>query len=314
MIDEEADIVIDNVDVDDILKDPNLQEELRLLEVEEKGHSSNNDDDDESLLNHELQNLNINDETLAVHQDYVSSSELDPEYHFEIDEDEVTRDIMKCNSIVEARKEALNCQRSGQTSLALKWFRKMKYLKEKAANNILAPSNIPVSTAKVSTVQDSFDEVEKLLMTAEQFNLNEAKRLKQSNPKEAVERMRNYKYYNQELVVLRSRKLIPGSLPPLFHWETKRIELKCENTDIGDDQIKLSIDGLHGLDPKLAGSVVTIAFHLAFGSDFNEALATGNTPAVKVEGNNAIFDFKSSYSIVKRESVANCIWSKEGQI
>lgn len=134
--------------------------------------------------------------------------------------------------------------------------------------------------------------------------LLEAKRLRESNPKEAVEKMKLYKFYNQELTVLKSRKTIPHCLPPLFYYETKMKECTVERFEIGDDQLKLCLDGVHSIDSKYIGKILLIKYYIGYNSNIDDSLVVGTSSKVKVESNaSATFNLQLLFNIVKRSKV-----------
>lgn len=242
-----------------------------------------------------------------------------------IDEDAIIRN---CTNYTIARQTATRHQKEGNTTLALKWFRRMKELTPTQSSSSMSKSQTatsnsmggatsahkaksPISSPQ-SGVAEAFAILEEALVSAEQQNLNEAKRLKDLNPKEAVVKMKNYKYYNQELSVLRARRNVPGCWPATFRWETRSTEIKVEHLDVGEDQVKVIVEGLYGLDPVLNGKSLSIEYYIGYSSAIEEALAKGSISTVKInDSNNGVCNHQMSYNIVKRGKTAQSTFSRK---
>lgn len=284
----------DMISEDDIMNDPDLLEELQFLNAPQHSNAS-------TLTN----------------QTKTSNSQ-----NLNYDDDAIDTAISQCFDPQVAKQMALKFRREDNTSGAMKWFKRFRELD--ASSKLDASSNPskslrPLKDSKVSKLensnspssvqnpismktqqQSSFIELEKALIEAEQSNLTDAKRLKDIKPKEAADKFRKYKYYNQELSVLRSRQGILGYSAPLFRWENVKKEEKVENVSIGDDQIQVSIEGLFGLDSAYNGREVYISFDAGFYTNIKEALISTTLPAVIVENNNAVFKFQSNFNVIKR--------------
>jgi hypothetical protein len=98
---------------------------------------------------------------------------------------------------------------------------------------------------------DPFAPLENAINEAMKSLLLEAKELKDSNPQKAAEKFRKYKSFKDELLVVASRRAIPGALPPLFRWNTISKETVIEDSSLGDDQLKVVIGSVNELEAVL---------------------------------------------------------------
>jgi hypothetical protein len=180
----------------------------------------------------------------------------------------------------EAKAMAVKLSKEGKKEEALIWLRKAKAIEKgedinqsvavvekkiQVANTVNPPPNRNSFQRMTSTrvnaqadkKRDVFSPLEDSLCDAIDKALRDAKKLKADDPRGAIDKMKDYKRYSQELEVLRSRRNIKGAIPPLFRYETKRSELKLENLDIGDDQLKLEINEVIELETVFATEKIT---------------------------------------------------------
>jgi rhodanese-related sulfurtransferase len=109
----------------------------------------------------------------------------------------------------------------------------------------------PLDSFPYSAGNDQFTPLENAINEAMKSLLLEAKELKESQPHKAAEKFRKYKSLKDELLVLASRRAIPGALPPLFRWSTISKETIIEDSTLGDDQLKLRIQSINDLEAVL---------------------------------------------------------------
>jgi hypothetical protein len=126
------------------------------------------------------------------------------------------------------------------------------------------------SSSSSSAREARFALLESALTEAKQQAIASAKRLKAVDEKAAVSKMREYKRYEQELVVLESRRRTTNAEPAPFYWRTVVKEVAAEHLDIGEDQLALAIDGVFDLEGALAGHSsrnITVAYDLGIPRD-----------------------------------------------
>jgi hypothetical protein len=125
--------------------------------------------------------------------------------------------------------------------------------------------------------------------------------------------MRKYKYYQQELSVLHSRKQegIPG-IPP-FSWKTHRKEEKIENIEIAENELKLQIIGLYNIEGLInLHNHKTISLNINFGKGNNETDDILEIPGVKANTENIVeYNFTRTLPILKRSKLAQQLYSRK---
>jgi hypothetical protein len=125
-----------------------------------------------------------------------------------------------------------------------------------------------MSAVKVDTSDlTNFENLEKALVEASNANLTEAKSLRDAGEtKQAIEKMKEYQKYQQELTVLRARVTIPYAKAPIFHYETTRKEFKIEHLDIGEENIVFTLHKLDGFASILSShSSRNVSVKVSFG-------------------------------------------------
>ena len=335
---------------DDILNDEELQNELNSLGItDSRGKSAASKQpkkiqNRQKTLEEELEGLNENDLINFDNNEVISNDLFDNHVQkaaaIEINYDQ---QITSCNSIDTAKQNALECQRSGDTTTALKWFRKMNELKviagneaihrmktnnsnnNKVATNASLQSQSsnnqlkqPISTTNSNNnnisannqinIENAFNHLEELLQTAEQFNLNEAKKLRTINSKLAVEKMKLYKYYNQELSILKSRRLMNGCILPLYHFETKQIEEIIENKDIGDNELNIIIKSINNINNNYINKNITLKIYINYTSNSDESLITDLITTIKIhKTNNTEINYNKIYNNIIKRNKTNSI-------
>jgi hypothetical protein len=116
---------------------------------------------------------------------------------------------------------------------------------------VAARPDPPSNSTALSVHNDQFAPLENAINEAMKSLLLEAKELKESHPQKAADKFRKYKTLKDELLVLASRRAIPGALPPLFRWSTITKETIIEDSSLGDDQLKLIIGSINDLEAVL---------------------------------------------------------------
>ncbi len=228
--------------------------------------------------------------------------------------------IEKVQTPDEAKRMAIKYKREGNDDEALRWFRTAKQLESQIArgsaakiertnkmatqslSNLsgkreMAKETVPVSVLPV----DSFAPLEDALNEASAICLREAKRLEHVQPKLAVEKLREYKTYQQELTVLQSRRLAGGS-PTLFRWHTTQKRTVLENLDIGEDQVKVVVEAACDLESVLEGHTsrsVSISYSLGLGPKDDEVAPLTSAQA-KYENGRVQFNYTATLSCLKR--------------
>lgn len=213
-------------------------------------------------------------------------------------------------SIEEAKRLACKFKRDGDTDEALKWFRHAKKLEQQQqqVSSSRSSASVVTSTAAVNggnmvnnkssnlpaqsvplrptpgskeAIQQQFNNLESALMEASNLALNQAKEAKsQGDNKLAIEFMKEYKKYEQEIAVLRTRILLPGSTAPLFQWQSTQRQVKVEHLEIGENDMKVDIEAIHGLETVLEShSSRSISVRINYGGG-EDAMAI-TTPSFK---------------------------------
>ena len=248
-----------------------------------------------------------------------------------------TPNPMNVTSAEEAKRLACKFKRDGNTDEALKWFRHAKMLEQQQSTQQTAkkPTTAPPTTITTSTptatapttttastpvpapgsveaIRQQFTNLETALTEASNIALNQAKAMKaHGDNKMAIEYMKEYKKYEQELSVLRTRILLPGSTAPLFQWQTIQKQEKIEHLDIGENDMKVDISCIHGLESVLENhSSRNLSLRITFGSGGSDD-STANTLSIttpQYKYNNETKSVQCSFttilpSIVKRGKV-----------
>mmetsp|Transcript_19748 Transcript_19748/g.21461 ORF Transcript_19748/g.21461 Transcript_19748/m.21461 type:complete len:720 (+) Transcript_19748:34-2193(+) len=170
------------------------------------------------------------------------------------------------------------------------------------------------STPKTVLEKDQTSLFEAALLEASNYYLKEAKRLKELNqPKVAVEKMRKYKYYQQELSVLQSRKHMGLVTVPLFSWKTHRIEERIENVDIAENEIRVQIEGLYNIEGLTSSqNHRNIALTVNFGKGSGEKDEVVEVAAVRSEdGKSVDYRFIRSLPILKRSKLSQQLYARK---
>jgi hypothetical protein len=151
------------------------------------------------------------------------------------------------------------------------------------------------------------------LIEASNNFLKEAKKYKELNQTAlAVEKMKKYKYYQQELSVLHSRKQMGINSIPFFTWKTYRKEEKVENIEIAENEMKLQISGLVGIEGLISThNHRTIALTVNFGKGNAEKDDILEIPGVKADGSSVEYNFSRTLPILKRSKLAQQLYSRK---
>jgi hypothetical protein len=112
-------------------------------------------------------------------------------------------------------------------------------------------SMLPMMSEISQFHSDPFTPFENAINEAMKSLLLEAKEFKDTNPQKAAEKFRKYKSLKDELLVVASRRAIPGALPPLFRWNTVSKETTVQDPSLGDDQLKVVIGSINDLEAVL---------------------------------------------------------------
>eukprot|EP01038_Epipyxis_sp_PR26KG_P006385 gene6385-8795_t len=141
-------------------------------------------------------------------------------------------------------------------------------------------------------VVDAFSPLEDALTEAMSIALSSAKQFEPIDKKVAIEKMKEYKYYQQELTVLRSRRQVQGAIPALFRWITTTKETTTENLDIGEDQVKLEVTGAYNLEGCLENDYAigkSYSISINYTTEINkDNITTGTIPANNYKNGNKI--------------------------
>lgn len=159
----------------------------------------------------------------------------------------------------EAKRRAVETKKQGDVEEAIFWLRKSKELELKTAttasstastsNNHIPTTSSPALTS--SNILQGFEILENVITEYINNLISEAKKLKESDPKKAVEKMKEYKKFQQELNVVKARKCIPNAKPTGFSWKSVKISEKYENLTIKDDEIIIKINNINNLKSSL---------------------------------------------------------------
>lgn len=154
-----------------------------------------------------------------------------------------------------------------------------------------------------SSISDGFTALEAALVEASKASLAKAKALRESQPKEAVAKKREYDHYQQELAVLISRREIPGACPALFRWEVDRKEVKVERLEIGETEIKVAILAVTNVESALKDHTsreLSVEVDLNLGTKDEAKVAT---PKSRYENGRAEFSYEVSLPILRRSKL-----------
>jgi len=242
---------------------------------------------------------------------------------------------------VEAKQRALHFKREGNNAEALKWLRYVKQIESggadavpeeaavtavqpyiqtaprpvsvkvpsqapaRAPSAVLAPSATVASpTAEAREV--SWAALEAALTEATKHALKEAKFLNEAgDKKKAVVRMREYKALQQETAVLEARRLTHGAVPALFHWETSRKEAVVETVELGEDEVRIEIEGVfgaNGLIESHSSRSVSISYTLGIAKDEAQPPATpaANCDCKAGTGGQVQLDYALTLPVLRR--------------
>jgi hypothetical protein len=160
---------------------------------------------------------------------------------------------------------------------------------------------------------DQSEIFEHALIEASNNFLKEAKKYKELNQTAlAIEKMKKYKYYQQELSVLHSRKQMGINSIPFFTWKTYRKEEKVENIEIAENEMKLQISGLVGIEGLInTHNHRTIALIVNFGKGTAEKDDILEIPGVKADGSSVEYNFSRTLPILKRSKLAQQLYSRK---
>eukprot|EP01039_Chlorochromonas_danica_P008355 gene8360-9209_t len=169
------------------------------------------------------------------------------------------------------------------------------------------------STSTTSTIAaaasevDLFTPLETALREASKVSLSQAKSLRESQPKLAVEKMREYKAFQQELDVLASRRSHPGARPAPFQWQIDRKETKIERLDIGETEMKIRIQSIQNIDGILASHnarELSVSLNLNMSSREEGQVAPIVTSKVKYANGSADFNHEVTLPVLRRSKLA----------
>lgn len=125
----------------------------------------------------------------------------------------------------------------------------VKFLSSTRQDTVAIKESMPSTSPEIS--HDPFTPFENAINEAMKSLLLEAKEFKDINPQKAAEKFRKYKSLKDELLVVASRRAIPGALPPLFRWNTISKETVVQDPSLGDDQLKVVIGTINDLEAVL---------------------------------------------------------------
>jgi hypothetical protein len=150
---------------------------------------------------------------------------------------------------------------------------------------------------------DSFVPLEEALNEASQASLREAKRMEHSDPKMAIQKMKEYKAHQQDLVVLRSRREVADAKPTLFRWQINRRSMLVEHLELGEDQLRLTIESAHDLESVLdghSGRTISVSCILGLGSSSETIPVPLSTPQCRYENGKVNFNYQVTLPVIKR--------------
>eukprot|EP01041_Mallomonas_annulata_P005978 gene5978-12055_t len=163
----------------------------------------------------------------------------------------------------QSSSSSLHHKEAGNVAEAFKWLEYAEHLKASLPPSTSTTSHVATysePSAAAVTVQpqtpvqnsikmdDAFTPLERVLKDISQIALKDAKQYQEIDKKKALKCFKEYKYYEQELIVLQSRRNIPGAVPPLFQWEMKETDEIIQNIDIAENQIELNIISLENME------------------------------------------------------------------
>lgn len=241
---------------------------------------------------------------------------------------------------VEAKRMAQQYNRQGNKDEAVKWLRHAKML-EKGYTPESIVSSASAAAGKVTRAQereqnalreadsaaqskisslvplvegDAFSPLEHALTEAMNRSLKEAKAARSSDPRLAGAKMREYKAYQQELVVLQSRRNTPGAVPACFHWDVSRKEVIIENKEIPEDSVELTIEGAFGIN-----SIMDEHHSKSVGLSFTVGLTKDEEPKelppIEYTDGNVVFNHKILAPGLKRGSrYAETLYSRKKSV
>lgn len=163
-----------------------------------------------------------------------------------------------------------------------------------------------------SPLADPFAPLEEALTEASTLALREAKRLEKELPRAAVEKLREYKAYQQELVVLKSRRQA-GAQPALFRWQVTRKETPVENLEIGEDQVRVCIEGAYDLESVLEGHTsrnISVSYLLGLNKGEEEPVPVVTSQS-RYENGRVEFNHTATYSVLKRGRHVQQLYSRK---
>jgi hypothetical protein len=127
--------------------------------------------------------------------------------------------------------------------------------------------------------------------------------MEHSDPKAAILKMKEYKAHQQDLVVLRSRREMTNAKPAMFRWQTNRRSTPVEHLELGEDQLRLSIESAHDLESVLDGHssrMISASFVLGLGSSSETVPVAVSTPQCRYENGKVAFNYQITLSVIKR--------------
>ena len=224
-------------------------------------------------------------------------------------------------SSAEAKRRACQYKKEGNTDEALKWFRFAKKLDADASlkSSSNKPNSSSVAIAKIEVasmkkiIKNPFDVLEEAILQACDLALNSARSLRDKDPKLAAEEMREYKRLQQELTVLKSRQMVVGAQVPLFRWESIKKQEKIEYLELGENDLRLSIKSLSGLESVFKEhSSKTISINYNFGGGSKDTDIEGSTKQLTYDASKPL---EINYSVIlnclKRGKVAQQSFSRK---
>lgn len=245
---------------------------------------------------------------------------------------------------LEAKQMALKFKKENNIEEAKKWLRYSKMLEADKAKGSSSTSSVPTKIAKRSTSQVSSSSSVSSISSISSGSSNAPKSsapvkvkelapaiaaksdvyaplegaLKQAiaqahkeavhykglgDTKTALEKLRSKKSYEQEMQVLESRRQA-GASPTLFRWNVKRHEKEVQNLDIGEGQIRVTVNSAEGLDSVLAKHSgkkhsLSVSFHVQLPGQPKDDKPE-KVPTSKCEDGQVVFDYDSILGGLKR--------------
>lgn len=195
----------------------------------------------------------------------------------------IHQEIAECISVSTARQNAVKYMKQKNEAVALLWYRRMNEIaKEYPSNEISTAVHEQVqsikylnegNTKKGQSGLELLNELEKKLKGFQDKYLDDAKKYQNVDKSKAVSMMKQYKYFQEEIFTLQSRKNAGDYRLPIFHYETIKSEIRIQNNDITDDCMSMHIQCLNGLSKTFVGN--TFSLNYAFGYKTEDTISSG---------------------------------------